>query len=76
MKRIIQTLAGITIAVAATPSFANNWLWQLDQIKVDQQRHTTIAAKEQDRVAVTKADNAKYIPAKQDDKLAATSPAK
>ena len=38
MKRIITTLTIILFGFTAAPTFANNWQWQTDQIKADQQR--------------------------------------
>lgn len=76
MKRIIQTLASITIAVAATSSLANNWQWQLEQIKTEQPHHAKIAATEQGRIVLAKADDAKNVAAMQEGKPTPSSPAK
>ena len=38
MKRIYTVLASAAFATVAIPSYANNWQWQLDRIKSEQQR--------------------------------------
>lgn len=48
MKRIILSILVITsVGVTTIPAFANNWQWQLDQIKADQQRRNKCHAAEQ-----------------------------
>ncbi|MBL8524814.1 MAG: hypothetical protein JNN20_14070 [Betaproteobacteria bacterium] len=48
MKRIIHSILIITsVGIADVPAFANNWQWQLGQIKADQQRRDKCHAAEQ-----------------------------
>lgn len=47
MKRLFTILAIAIVGVTALPTFANNWQWQLDQIKADQQRRVKCHAAEQ-----------------------------
>lgn len=38
MKTTYQILVAIPLVIFANASFANNWQWQLDQIKTNQKR--------------------------------------
>lgn len=58
MKRIVTILAIATFGVTALPSFANNWQWQLDQIKADQQRRAKCHAAEQAKLLKDKMTDA------------------
>ncbi len=38
MKSIFQGIATITLVLVSATTHANNWQWQLDQVKLDRQR--------------------------------------
>ena len=54
MKRIVTVLTMATPGFAAGPAFANNWQWQLDQIKANQHRTEQHHAPAQPKLAIEK----------------------
>ena len=54
MKRIITFQIMATPGLAANTAFANNWQWQLDQIKADQHRTQQHSTPAQPKLAIEK----------------------
>lgn len=76
MKRFIGCLIIASFALVAFPAFANNWQWQLEQIKADQQRRAKRAAAEEAALQLVKPDAAKQKATLPDRAPAPTPPAK
>ena len=76
MKNIIRTLFIASFAFIAVPTLANNWQWQLDQIKADQQRSAKRATAEQKTAYSPKPETSKPKVIEQDRKPAPNPPAK
>ena len=77
MKRMLITLTIATLGFAAVPASANNWQWQLDQIKADQQRRAKCHAAEQAKQLSEKMSDAqKKAEARKNDRPTPIQPAK
>lgn len=76
MKRTQTLLVAMSLAIGSTSALANNWQWQLDQIKADQQRRVQCHAAEQDKHGKARTPAPELQVTEPEHKIAPSSPVK